>query len=319
MIRGKTAVVTAATVFICALFGVLSAVGFTDTPYELKLHILYQLQLPLALTATLVGAALSVSGATLQVVLRNPLADPGIVGITSGASLVAAVLLLATPQWAENYLHYILPVGCFIGALATTFIIYKLARRLLGSSTAVILSGIAISTLSGAAIAWLYLFSDANSLRNLTFWLMGSLYQTTWPILVVGAPLVIAALAFQFSNASKYNRLYAGDVAATSSGVDVHKLTERSLVACAVAVGAAVSMAGSIAFVGLLVPHILRLLIGHNNRLLLPLCALVGASLLLLVALCSELTRAITLPVSMITATLGGPLLIWALLKGQLR
>lgn len=318
MINPKATVTAVASLFVVALVSVLAVVAFSDSPNALKLHILYQLQLPLVLTATLVGAALSVSGATLQVVLRNPLADPGIVGITSGASLVAALLLI-TPHWAQAYLHYLLPLGCFIGALATTFTIYKLARKLLGSSTAVILSGIAISTLSGAIIAWLYLFSDANSLRNLTFWLMGSLYQTSWPILLVGGPLIIAALWYQFASASSYNKLYAGDVAATSSGVDVHQLTERSLVACAIAVGAAVSMAGSIAFVGLLIPHILRLLIGHNNKLLLPLCALAGATLLLLVALCSELTRAITLPVSMITATLGGPLLIWALLKGQLR
>lgn len=319
MINPKATVIAVASLFVVALASVLAVVAFSDSPNALKLHILYQLQLPLVLTATLVGAALSVSGATLQVVLRNPLADPGIVGITSGASLMAALLLLITPHWAQAYLHYLLPLGCFIGALVTTFAIYKLARKLLGSSTAVILSGIAISTLSGAFIAWLYLFSDANSLRNLTFWLMGSLYQTSWPILLVGGPLIIAALWYQFASAGSYNRLYAGDVAATSSGVNVHQLTERSLVACAVAVGAAVSMAGSIAFVGLLIPHILRLLIGHNNKLLLPLCAFSGASLLLLVALCSELTRAITLPVSMITATLGGPLFIWALLKGQLR
>ena len=319
MINPKATVIAVASLFVVALASVLAVVAFSDSPNALKLHILYQLQLPLVLTASLVGAALSVSGATLQVVLRNPLADPGIVGITSGASLVAAVLLLITPHWAQAYLHYLLPLGCFVGALATTFIIYKLARKLLGSSTAVILSGIAISTLSGAIIAWLYLFSDANSLRNLTFWLMGSLYQTSWPILLVGGPLIIAALWYQFASSGSYNRLYAGDVAATSSGVDVHQLTERSLIACAIAVGAAVSMAGSIAFVGLLIPHILRLLVGHNNKLLLPLCALAGATLLLLVALCSELTRAITLPVSMITATLGGPLLIWALLKGQLR
>lgn len=319
MINPKATVIAVASLFVVALASVLAVVAFSDSPNALKLHILYQLQLPLVLTASLVGAALSVSGATLQVVLRNPLADPGIVGITSGASLVAAVLLLITPHWARAYLHYLLPLGCFVGALATTFIIYKLARKLLGSSTAVILSGIAISTLSGAIIAWLYLFSDANSLRNLTFWLMGSLYQTSWPILLVGGPLIIAALWYQFASSGSYNRLYAGDVAATSSGVDVHQLTERSLIACAIAVGAAVSMAGSIAFVGLLIPHILRLLVGHNNKFLLPLCALAGATLLLLVALCSELTRAITLPVSMITATLGGPLLIWALLKGQLR
>lgn len=316
-----SAVITAllSVLFTVAVAAILAVVMLSDSPDTLKQHITLQIQMPLVFTAVLVGAALSTSGATLQVVLRNPLADPGIVGITSGASLVAAILLLLTPDWANAYMHYVLPVGCFVGALASTFIIYRLARKLLGSATAVILSGIAISTLSGAIIAWLYMLSDANALRNLTFWLMGSLYQTNWPILALGAPFVVVAVGYQLYVARHLNKLYAGDIAAKSSGVNVEQLTERALVASAVAVGAAVSMAGSIAFVGLLVPHILRRVVGHNNALLLPLSALAGACMLLLVALCSELTRAITLPVSMITATLGGPLLIWALSKGQVK
>lgn len=304
---------------VISVAGIIGVPGLSDTTVELKRHIIIQLQIPLILTAGLVGAALSVSGATLQVVLRNPLADPGIIGITSGASLVAALLLLLTPAWAASYLHYLLPLGCFFGALFTTFIIYRLARKLLGSSTAVILAGIAISTLSGAIIAWLYMFSDANALRNLTFWLMGSLYQTNWLILCVGGPLIVVSVGLQLYFAGDLNKLYAGELAAKSSGVDVAKLTERALIACAIAVGSAVSMAGSIAFVGLLIPHILRLVIGHNNRYLLPLSALSGASLLMLVAFSSEVTRAITLPVSMVTASLGGPLLIWALAKGQIK
>ena len=322
MIRRNVVNVVIISVGLALFLGVAGILGTTwcsEAPLDLKQHIIVQLQLPLILTACLVGAALSVSGATLQVVLRNPLADPGIIGITSGASLVAALLLLLTPRWASAYLHYVLPLGCFVGALLSTFIIYRIARKLLGSSTAVILAGVAISTLSGAVIAWLYMFSDANALRNLTFWLMGSLYQTNWLILSVGGPLIAAAVALQLYFAGDLNKLYAGELAAKSSGVDVEKLTERALIVCAVAVGTAVSMAGSIAFVGLLVPHILRLIIGHNNRYLLPLSAISGASLLTLVALSSELTRAITLPVSMVTATLGGPLLIWALAKGQIK
>ncbi len=306
-------------VLVIAVIGVLGTVWYTDTPVALKQHIIFQLQIPLVLTAMLVGAALSVSGATLQVVLKNPLADPGIIGITSGASLVAAFLLLIAPPWAQAYLHYLLPLGCFIGALGSTLLIYRIARRLLGSNTAVILSGVAISTLSGAIIAWLYLFSDANALRNLTFWLMGSLYQTTWPVLAIGGPLIAVALGVQLFYANDLNRLYGGDIAAKSSGVNVEKLTEKLLIASAVAVGAAVSMAGSIAFVGLLIPHVLRLIAGHDNRRILPLSAAAGAALLVIVALSSEITNAITLPVSLVTASLGGPLLLWALYKGQLK
>ncbi len=305
--------------FFVSVGGVLGVVWFSDTAPALKQHILLYIQIPLLLTAFTVGAALSVSGATLQVLLRNPLADPGIIGITSGASLVAAVLLLLSPNWAMPYLHYVLPFGCFLGALMSTFVIYRIARRLMGSSTAVILSGIAISALSGAIIAWLNMYSDASALRNLTFWLMGSLYQSNWPVLAIGGPLIVGAVGLQLYYARDLNKLYGGDTAAKSSGVDVETLTERLLITSAVAVGAAVSMAGSIAFVGLLVPHVLRLLVGHNNRLILPLSALSGATLILLVALISEVTRAITLPVSLVTATLGGPLLIWALYNGVLK
>lgn len=318
-VKGRGITLLSGSITLLLIIAVFSTVWLSDSPSALKQHITLQLQIPLVVTALLVGSVLAVSGATLQMVLRNPLADPGIIGITSGASLVAAILLLLTPQWAQPYLHYILPLGCFVGALITTFIIYRLARKLLGSAVAVILSGIAISTLSGAIIAWLYLFSDAQSLRNLTFWLMGSVYQTTWPILWVSGPLIIGSVWYQLSQSASFNRLYAGDMAAYSSGIQVQQLTERSLIAAAVGVGAAVSIAGAIAFVGLLVPHILRLFVGHDNRILLPVSALCGASLLLTVVLMTELTRAITLPVSMITATLGGPLLIWALLKGQLR
>jgi len=317
--RGTKSAIALSILLIAVTAAILSTVWGSDAAIALKQHITLQIQLPLVITAILVGAALASSGATLQVVLRNPLADPGIVGITSGASLVAAILLLVTPSWASEYFHYLLPLGCFIGALASTLLLYAMARRLLGSSTAVLLCGVAISTLSGAIISWLYMFSDANALRNLTFWLMGSLYQTNWPILMVGAPLIITALGLQWYFAGDLNKLYGGDIAAKNSGVNVEKLTERCLLVCAIAVGAAVSMAGSIAFVGLLIPHILRLVIGHNNRFIVPLSALAGACLLLIVALSSELTRAITLPVSMITATLGGPLLIWALYKGQVR
>ncbi|WP_421134162.1 FecCD family ABC transporter permease [Alteromonas sp. A079] len=304
---------------LLCVVGIMWNVWFEQAPVALKQHIVTHVQLPLVITALLVGAALATSGATLQVVLRNPLADPGIVGITSGASLVAAFMLLATPAWAEPFLYVILPASCFAGALFTTFLIYRLARRLQGSVTAVILSGIAVSTLSGAVVGWLYLFSDAQSLRNLTFWLMGSLYQTTWPILWVSGPVIIVSVVYQIRQGTSLNKLYAGDIAAISSGVNVQQLTERTLLASAIAVGAAVSIAGAIAFVGLLIPHVLRLLLGHDNRLLLPLSALAGGVLLLLVACASELTSVITLPVSMITATLGGPLLVYALFKGHVR
>ena len=279
-------------------------------------HIMVQLQLPLILTAALVGAGLSVSAATLQVTLHNPLADPGIIGISSGASLMAAVVLLLFPSSDINY-FYLLPVACFIGALCSTWLIYMVARRLQASATAVILAGIAISTVAGAAIAWLYLLADAQALRNLTFWLMGSLHQTDWWILAVAGPIILLSLSYQIFHSKTLNWLYGGSTLAAAAGAEPTRLVRNNLIVCALGVGACVSIAGSIAFVGLLVPHFLRMLIGYDNRTLLPACALTGALVLLLVALCSELTSWMTLPVSMVTATIGGPLLLLALYKGQ--
>ncbi|MCU7555258.1 iron ABC transporter permease [Alteromonas sp. ASW11-19] len=291
----------------------------SDLAHDLKWHIFTSLQLPLILTAALTGAVLTVSAATLQVVLRNPLADPGIIGVTSGASLVAAVLILTAPVVMAEHFYYLLPLGCFVGAMASTWFIYRLARKLQQATVAVILAGIAIATLSGAVIAWLYLFSDAQSLRNLTFWLMGSLYQADGTILVVAGPIMLVSCVVQIRAAKALNWLYAGDHAAIAAGVSPQKIIQRSLLAASVGVGAAVSVAGSIAFLGLLVPHLLRLALGFDNRLILPASALCGALFLLTVGAATEWLGVITLPVSMITATLGGPLLLWAIYRGQWR
>ncbi len=303
---------------ICAV-GIITVTLESDVGADVKQHIILNLQLPMILTAALVGAVLCVSAGSLQIVLRNPLADPGIIGISSGASLVAAALLLLPGMTTVIPFQYLLPFGCFIGALASTWVIYQIAQRLQGAAMAVILAGITISTLAGAVIAWLYMFSDAQSLRNLTFWLMGNLYQTDWTVLLISGPVMLASIAFQLRQAQALNWLYGGDVAAAAAGTSPEKLTLHCLVAAAIGVGAAVAVAGSIAFLGLLVPHLLRLTIGFDNRRVLPSAALTGALVLLLVSLVTELTGSVTFPVSMLTATVGGPLMLYALFRGQYR
>ncbi|MDY6927973.1 MAG: iron ABC transporter permease [Pseudomonadota bacterium] len=290
-----------------------------DTTAETRWYILVNLQLPLAVTATVVGAALCVSGAALQVVLRNPLADPGIIGIASGASLMAALVLILMPEWMVSTLHYSMPLACFAGALLSTAVIYRLSARLRGLNTAVILAGIAITTLTSAVMGWLYLFADAQSMRNLTFWVMGSLHQADGWILLWSAPLIVGSCALLISKGRTLNYLYNGELTARSAGIDPTHESKIVLIACALAVGAAVAIAGSIAFLGLLVPHYVRLLMGFDNRLVLPASAFCGAVLLLLVALFSDLLPYASLPVSMVTASLGGPLLLYALLKGQFK
>ncbi|WP_250207526.1 FecCD family ABC transporter permease [Alteromonas oceanisediminis] len=298
---------------------IFAAVGSDIDDASLRQHVFLQLTLPLVINAMLVGFALSASAACLQVLLNNPLADPGIIGISSGASLMAALVLLTGIAGQLAYLNYVLPLACFMGALFSTLLIYRVAQRMPASPVAVILAGIAISTVCGAIIAWLYYFADAQALRNLTFWLMGSLHQADAALLVVAVPLISAALIYILSNLSHLNRLYLGTDAARAAGTNVSTLNKRLLLACAIAVGGAVSLAGSIAFVGLLVPHLLRLLLGYNNRLIVPAAGLCGSLLMLLIALASESWAVTTLPVSMLTATIGGPLFILVLMRGQFR
>lgn len=308
----------ALVVTVILLFIVLiSTTLVTVSEAELQRHVLFQLTIPLGLTAVLVGAALSVSAACLQVLLNNPLADPSIIGISSGASLCAAIVLLTGMGGAAMYFHYWLPLVCFVGALVSTLLIYAVAKRMQSSPVAVILAGIAISTVSGAIIAWLYYFADAQALRNLTFWLMGSLYQADPLLLSIAAPILLLPVLFITSKAKALNLLYLGHSTAHTLGVDVQRLNKSLLVACALAVGAAVALAGSIAFIGLLVPHLLRQLLGHDNRLIIPASALVGAALLLIIAIMSELWAVTTFPVSMLTASIGGPVFVYALLRGQ--
>lgn len=288
-----------------------------DAPFSggVDSQILWQLRLPLVVTAMVVGSALAVSSACLQVLLRNPLADPGIIGITSGASLFAAIFLLLGGSLVLEFGQYLLPLFCFIGALVSSLCIFIIAKRLPGVTSAVILAGIAISTLCGAIVAWMYLFTDAQSIRNLTFWLMGSLHQADWTILSVAAPIILLFVGFLLSQGQNFNWYYFGENEAQLAGLDVSNFNFRVLASCALVVGIAVSIAGSIAFVGLLVPHILRSVFGFDNRFVLPASALLGAILLVMVVIISDAIISTNLPVSMLTATLGGPIFLWSIIR----
>ena len=279
-------------------------------------QVFWHLQVPQVLTALIVGSALSASAAVLQVLLRNPLADPGMIGISSGASLMAAVLLLSPlAQW--NHVTYLLPVACFTGALGSTWLMFHLARKLAFTPVAVILAGIALSTISSAIVAWLYLYASPNQLRDLTFWLMGSLQHTDlWLLGIAGLILLPCAIVLRFL-LPQLNRLYLGPQQASLLGVDVRKTTQIALFICAVLVGLSVAIAGSIAFIGLLVPHIVRQLIGHDNRKVIPISALIGGILLLCIVTFNTLSGAIALPVSLLTATIGGPFFIYILFHRQ--
>jgi len=304
--------------FVVTLF--VFADGLAWMNIDIEQHIFINIRLPVLLTAIAVGGAISISSAALQILLRNPLADPGIIGISAGASLMATLVLLTgsvalLPSVFDSVTYYILPIACFIGALLSSFIIYALARKLQASISAVILAGIGISTIAGAIIGWLFIYAPPQSIKNLSFWLMGSLHNTNFTSLAVALPIICISGALLIRQGRKLNCLYLGGASAQLKGVDPIQLERKILFLAALLVGTSVSIAGSIAFIGLLIPHFVRQLVGHDNRVVLPVSALMGASLLIITALINEWLFDMIVPVSMLTATIGGPLFIYSLLK----
>lgn len=288
----------------------------------LEQHILLQLKLPVLLTAIMVGASIAGASACLQVLLRNPLADPGIIGISSGASLVAAAFILLSGSSIGGYLGinnlasqtYMLPFMCFVGAFTSSVLIFALAKWMGAAVSSVILAGIAISTLCSAIIAWMFLIAPPNQLQSLTFWLMGSLHNTTWTSLMLSAPLAVIAISALLMGTKSLNQLYLGEQAARLIGVNTKSFQTKMLLLVALLIGISVSLAGSIAFLGLLVPHFVRRLHGNNNRLVVPVAALLGAIVLVVCALINAQLSHINLPVSVLTASIGAPLFIYVMI-----
>jgi ABC-type Fe3+-siderophore transport system permease subunit len=314
------AIVSSLILFLIVVTVFVFADGYAWLNSDIEQHIFVNIRLPVLLTATAVGGAISISAAALQILLRNPLADPGIIGISAGASLMAAIVLLTgsvtlLPSNVESLSYYVLPIACFIGALLSSFMIYALARKLQASMSAVILAGIGISTIAGAIIGWLFIYAPPQSIKNLSFWLMGSLHNTNFTSLGFALPIIGISMALLIMQGQKLNWLYLGGASAQLKGIDPVRFERKILALAALLVGVSVSIAGSIAFIGLLIPHFVRQLVGHDNRLVLPVSALMGASLLIMTAIINEWLFDMIVPVSMLTATLGGPLFIYSLLR----
>ncbi|MFP7759868.1 putative F420-0 ABC transporter permease subunit [Marisediminicola sp. LYQ85] len=295
---------------------VASNLGLGVTPLDaLRDGIVWQLRLPRVLTAGAVGAGLAIAGAVMQAVTRNPLADPYLLGLSSGASLGAvAVLVLG--------LTVALPGAAFVGALVAlvaTLAIAGTGASLTPSRT--ILAGVAVSSL-GAALTSFVIFWTAtgDSYREIITWLLGSLAGARWPavaiavgaLAIVGVPLMVGGRvldAFAF-----------GDTSAAALGVDVARMRVLMLVGTALLTGGMVAVSGSIGFVGLILPHAVRLVVGARHRALLPLSALTGAIFLIW---CDTLARTVfdprELPVGIVTAVIGAPVFVWLLVRARVR
>lgn len=275
--------------------------------------IVVQIRLPRVLLANLVGAALAIAGAAFQGMFRNPMADPYVVGVSSGAALGAVLALLLSLRLDFLGLGAV-PVLAFGTAVATTALVYALARvdgRV--PVAGLLLAGIAVASFMGAMVG-LVVYLSGERLRPVVFWLLGSLAGASWADVLVLLPYLLLGLAVLGWHARALNALLLGEEQAHYLGVDVERAKRWVVAAGALLTAAAVSVSGTIGFVGLLVPHAVRLLAGPDHRLLIPATALGGG--LLLVA-CDAVARTALapaeLPVGIVTALLGGPFFLWVL------
>ncbi|WP_425498987.1 FecCD family ABC transporter permease [Oerskovia flava] len=271
---------------------------------------LWTIRFPRVVMAMAVGAALATAGALMQGVFGNPLAEPGVVGVSSGAAVAAC----STIVFGISFLGpWTIAVAAFVGGLVTTFLVYGLARS--GGRTEVVtlvLTGVAVNAVCGAALALLTFLGDTQAREQIVFWQLGSLNGTRWPYVAVVAPLVLAGIAGAVLLARRLDLLSLGERAARHLGVDVERLRVVSIVVVALLTAAAVAFCGIIAFVGLVVPHLVRMAVGPGHRVLVPASALGGAVLLLAADLVARTAVPYAdLPIGMLTALVGGPFFFW--------
>ncbi|HID83332.1 MAG TPA: iron ABC transporter permease [Chromatiales bacterium] len=282
--------------------------------------ILFDIRLPRVLLGAVIGGGLGISGAAIQGIFRNPLAEPSLIGVSAGAALAAAFTMVVTSQLVTAH-FWLLPIAAFVGGGLVTWLVYQIAAR---SSTAttgtLLLAGIAINAMAGAGLGLLSYLADAQQLRNLVFWTLGGLDAANWNSLGLTGLCVFAAAFGLIRLARALNIFSLGEAEAGHLGLSSSRLKKQVVVLVALAVGASVAVAGIIGFIGLVVPHLVRLIIGPDHRLLLPASALLGAILLVLADMAARLMIApAELPVGILTALLGAPFFLFLLLRQKQR
>jgi iron complex transport system permease protein len=277
---------------------------------------LWQVRFPRVLTAVVAGASLAAAGALMQGVFGNPLAEPGVVGVSSGAAVGAASVIVFGLTFAGTWTA---PVAAFVTGLATTLLVYLLSRDAGRTETVtLVLTGIALNAMTSAALAFLMFLGDQQAREEIVFWTLGSLNGSRWEHVAVIAPIAAAGLAAALVLSRQLDLLALGDRAARHVGVDVERLRLTTIVVVALLTSAAVAFCGIIAFVGLVVPHLIRLVAGPGHRLLVPASALGGALLLVLADLWARTAIDYAdLPIGMLTSLVGGPFFFWLLRRAR--
>lgn len=290
---------------------------------EMHTVVLSSIRIPRIAMTILIGGALGVSGAALQGLFRNPLVEPSLIGV-SGGSASAVVLLIVFGGPLSVYLapwiyDSLLPIVAFAGGLAATFLVLRLSNDLGRTNVAVlILTGVALNALSGAIIGLAIFYADENQLRTFTFWTLGDLGDATWQKLGFAAPFLIGSTGALLFFARSLNALALGEAEAYHIGVDVERTKKLVILFSALAVGVSVSLAGMISFIGLVVPHFIRLSFQADNRLVLPASVFGGALLLVLADVVARTVVAPSeLPIGVVTAFIGAPFFIALLLNAK--
>ena len=283
--------------------------------------VLVDVRLPRVALGLGVGAALAVSGALMQAIFRNPLAEPALVGVSSGAALgaAAAIVFGAAVHLPEALQPVALPLLAATGGGITTLVVLRLSRRGGRTATAtLLLAGLAITSLVNAVLGLALHWADDAELRNLTFWLLGSLGGARASHVTVALPFLVVPVILALRLAPPLDALLLGEEEARHLGIDVERLKRKAIALAAVAVGAAVALAGVIGFVGLLIPHLIRLGLGPGHGALLPRAALGGAGLIVLADIVARTAFPPTeLPIGVLTALLGAPFFLWLLLRQE--
>ena len=278
--------------------------------------VVLEIRLPRMLLAGVVGAGLATAGACLQGLFRNPLADPGLIGVSSGGANggIAAIstvgwLPMSTGLLADLYI----PLVSILGALGTTLAVYRVAR-IAGKThvSTLLLAGIAVNALAGALVGAVLYLSDNDALRRFTFWTLGSLHTTTWRSLLLMLPFIVAPLALLPRMRPALNAFLLGEAEAYHLGFDTQRVKRVVIVLCALMVGSTVAFCGLIGFVGLVVPHLVRMLRGPDFRYLIPYSALLGALLVMLADLMARTVNApAEVPIGVVTSLVGAPFFLY--------
>ncbi|MDQ2746237.1 MAG: iron chelate uptake ABC transporter family permease subunit [Acidobacteriota bacterium] len=286
---------------------------------------LFDIRLPRIVLGALVGAALGISGAAMQGIFRNPLADPSLIGISSGAALAATAVVVIGDAVAFSLPPilqlFAFPAAAFAGALVTTLAIYRLAT--IGGRTVaatLLLAGIALNALAQSIAGFLTFYATDTQIRSLTFWKLGSLGNGSWSAVLTALPFILIPILLFSRLARPLNALLLGESEAGHLGFDIEKIKRQAVILAALSVGASVAFTGLITFVGLIVPHLLRLLIGPDHRYLFPASALLGAILLLSADLIARtLVAPAEMPIGILTAIIGAPFFLWLLIRSGQR